>query len=272
MKPREYCCCAIPIVNTGIYATLTEQFVLGILVGVLSLSTPSIVGAVTPSSAPWILAILSFVVAAIQVIGFIGVAKEKPILYRRYVSLHSLTTVAAFAVAAAWLILSATRHSTAKTNCLNDFFTAGDAAQNAQGDVLCDVIPWVDIGVMGGLLAVFGILQTYLYFILSSYGSSQRRDHEKYDRVQNENIPMNPRNDPWDSRQSTDSLYSPRNRTAHGYDHVRQESGGSVSDMIAQPRVQPQDTLSNRPYDEEPHSPPGDKQYGGLYGGAAARA
>jgi hypothetical protein len=83
---------------------------------------------------------------------------------------------------------------------------------------------------------------------------------------------MNPRNDPWDSRQSTDSLYSPRNRTAHGYDHVRQESGGSVSDMIAQPRVQPQDTLSNRPYDEEPHSPPGDKQYGGLYGGAAARA
>jgi hypothetical protein len=41
MKPREYCCCAIPLVNAGIYATLTEQFTLGILVGTLLVSTPS---------------------------------------------------------------------------------------------------------------------------------------------------------------------------------------------------------------------------------------
>lgn len=41
MKPREYCCCAIPLVNPGIYATLTEQFVLGVVVGTLSVATPS---------------------------------------------------------------------------------------------------------------------------------------------------------------------------------------------------------------------------------------
>lgn len=41
MKPRDYCCCAIPIVNAGIYATLIEQFVLGILVGILSMVTPA---------------------------------------------------------------------------------------------------------------------------------------------------------------------------------------------------------------------------------------
>lgn len=41
MKPREYCCCAIPIVNAGIYAALIEQFVLGIVAGTLSIATQS---------------------------------------------------------------------------------------------------------------------------------------------------------------------------------------------------------------------------------------
>lgn len=41
MKPRDYCCCAIPIVNAGIYATLLEQFTLGIVAGTLSVATPS---------------------------------------------------------------------------------------------------------------------------------------------------------------------------------------------------------------------------------------
>ena len=40
MKPREYCCCAIPVMNAGIYATLAEQFVLALLVAVLALATP----------------------------------------------------------------------------------------------------------------------------------------------------------------------------------------------------------------------------------------
>jgi hypothetical protein len=41
MKPRDYCCCAIPLVNAGIYAAIIEQFVLGILAGTLSVATPS---------------------------------------------------------------------------------------------------------------------------------------------------------------------------------------------------------------------------------------
>lgn len=40
-KGREYCCCAIPLVNAGIYITLAEQTVLGIIIGALSLATPS---------------------------------------------------------------------------------------------------------------------------------------------------------------------------------------------------------------------------------------
>lgn len=40
MKPRDYCCCAIPVVNVGIYSTLIEQFALGIIAGTLSVATP----------------------------------------------------------------------------------------------------------------------------------------------------------------------------------------------------------------------------------------
>jgi hypothetical protein len=93
MKPRDYCCCALPIIDAGVYATLTEQFVLGVVVGTLSLATPSsmsrptvseqhliyfialVVGAVTPAMAPWILAIVCFIASGIQGFGFIGVAK-----------------------------------------------------------------------------------------------------------------------------------------------------------------------------------------------------
>jgi hypothetical protein len=46
-------------------------------VSLRSTDRPLVVGAVTPSFAPLLLAILSFVVAAIQVIGFIGVAKVR---------------------------------------------------------------------------------------------------------------------------------------------------------------------------------------------------
>ena len=41
MKAREYCCCAIPLVNAGIYLTLTEHFIVSLLVGILSVATPS---------------------------------------------------------------------------------------------------------------------------------------------------------------------------------------------------------------------------------------
>ena len=41
MKPRDYCCCAIPVLNAGIYVTLFEQLVLAILVAILAVSTPA---------------------------------------------------------------------------------------------------------------------------------------------------------------------------------------------------------------------------------------
>ncbi|KAF9460818.1 hypothetical protein BDZ94DRAFT_1222454 [Collybia nuda] len=249
MKPREYCCCAVPIVNAGIYVILVEQFTLGLVVGILSLATPSIVGAATPSFSAWVLAIVCFVGSAVQVLGFIG---EKPTLYRRYVSLNALITLSVFAVAAAWIIISASKHSTAKSRCLLNFFPSDDTSQ---GDTLCEIFPWVDVGIMGGLWVVLGILHIYIFIVLSSYGSAQRRDHDKYDQLNGDNIPMNRRSDPWDSRLSSDSPRSPAPKhDNHGYNHIRQESGASVSDMLSQPQQMPKDIFSQQDYGYQPRS------------------
>ncbi|KAH9175351.1 hypothetical protein EDB89DRAFT_1946743 [Lactarius sanguifluus] len=229
MKPRDYCCCAIPVVNVGIYSTLTEQFALGIIAGTLSVATPQIVGAATPSIARWVFAIICYVGAMVQVLGFIGVAREKPILYRRYATLNSLVTVAAFSIAAVWIIISATRHSTAKSNCEQKFFTAASDL-TSEGETMCEIFPWVDIGVMGGLWVLLAISQFYFFTIISGYGVGQRGDHEKYNSIYsmtglNSDVPLANRSDPWDSRMDP---------VAGGgrYGHTRQESTQSDGAML----------------------------------------
>lgn len=83
--------------------------------------------------------------------------KEKPILYRRYVTLHGLVLAAAFAIAVVWIIISATRHSTASSNCVRRFFS--DTSLQSQGQSLCEIFSWVDVGIMGGLWLLLAILQ-----------------------------------------------------------------------------------------------------------------
>ncbi|PFH54550.1 hypothetical protein AMATHDRAFT_52193 [Amanita thiersii Skay4041] len=251
MKSRDHCCCAIPLVNAGIYTTISVQFIVGLLVGILSVATPSIVGAATPSFAPWILAIFCFVGAAIQILGFIGVKREKSILYRRYVSLHGILLVGAFAVAAVWIIISATRHETAKKNCLANFFP--DTSGASEGDTLCNIFPWVDIGLMSGLWAVLAVFHLYLWIVISSYGREQRMDHAKYDHLHDfhpltadNGIPMDKR-DPWDTRMSTEGVQNMSGHEGHVYGHVRQESAASASDVINEPYQYPND-VRNRDY------------------------
>ncbi|KAH7931033.1 hypothetical protein BV22DRAFT_1053708 [Leucogyrophana mollusca] len=236
MKPREYCCCAIPLVNPGIYATLTEQFVLGVVVATLAIATPSIVGAATPSFAPWLFAIVCYVGAAIQILGFLGVAQEKAIMYRRYVTLHFGITVAAFAIAAVWIIISASRHSTSQSNCEKTFFpTTSTTTTSSEGQTLCNIFAWADVGIMGGAWVFFGIVQSYFLVVVSSYGSSQRLDHEKYDALNDsmrpltDDIPMADRGGPWDSRASPDL----DGGAGRGYGHSRNES--TVSTVMGAP-------------------------------------
>ncbi|KAJ3800843.1 hypothetical protein GGU11DRAFT_676430 [Lentinula aff. detonsa] len=252
MKVREYCCCAIPLVNAGIYSALTEQLVAAVIIGVLSFATPSIVGAATPSFAPWLLGIVCLVAGAIQVLGFLG---EKHILFRRYITFHSLIIVAAFALAAAWIIISASKHSTAESNCIADFFNTTDSTEQSEGNTLCNIFPWVDVGIMAGIWVWLAIMHIYLYIVINSYSSAQQRDYIKYDALNDpsnplngEGIPMNSR-DPWEANDYTG-----------GYTHGRQTSASSMNDVMNQPVRQPRDGLSYS--DAAPYIPQQNNPYG----------
>jgi hypothetical protein len=59
---------------------------------------------------------------------------------------------------------------------------------------------------------------------------------------------MNRRNDPWDTRNSSDSLRSPIKDSDRGYNHLRQESATSVSDVMSQPQQLARDTFSHQDY------------------------
>lgn len=248
MKPRDYCCCAIPLVNAGIYTTLTEQFVLAIVAGTLSIATPSIVGASTPSVAKVVFAILCYVAAAVQVLGLVGVMKERPITYKRYAALNMFITIAIFSVAAVWIILSATGHNKAKANCQSEFFTSDDTT--SLSDTLCNIFPWVDVGVMGGIWLLLGIVQTYLCFITSSYGKGQRLDHEKYDsmydptRPLTSDIAVSHRSEPWET--SNQNL-------SRGLDNVHSR-GDSVTSMDTVMADKPSQ-FSDNPYGANTYPP-----------------
>ena len=192
MKSREYCCCAIPMVNAGIYATLIEQVVAGVLAGALAFSSPPSTSQDYPMQVMNLAAFsrrccTTFVFCAVawdyllrcgsnsiswfywccqgaqhstsRSFRMLSQAKEKPILYRRYVTLHGIIICVAFATAAVWVIISATRHSTASSNCMQRFFP--DSSLQSQGQTLCNIFPWVDVGIMAGLWVLLAFFQVW---------------------------------------------------------------------------------------------------------------
>ncbi|KAJ7893317.1 hypothetical protein B0H14DRAFT_3671794, partial [Mycena olivaceomarginata] len=166
---------------------------------------------------------------------------EKSILFRRYITLHSLVTTGAFSVALAWIILSLSKHSTAKSNCLASFFAHADSTQETEAETLCNIFPWVDVGVMGGLWVIMAIMHIYLYVVISGYSSAQQRDHAQYDALKdsaipNENIALN--------RYSGDAPYQRHNVGRADYEHLRRESAVSMSDVLSEPMQQAHDPYS----------------------------
>ncbi|TRM66184.1 hypothetical protein BD626DRAFT_486968 [Schizophyllum amplum] len=210
MKPRDYCCCAIPLVNAGIYTLLLEQFVAALLIGILSVGTPEIVGDASPSFASILLGIVAFVACGVQVIGFIAVKTEKTGMFQQYRNLHSVALAALLAIAAAWIIISATGHSKAKTACIDKYFTSDTIEE--ESDTLCEIFTWVDVGIMGGLWVVLAVSHAYFFVVLNSYVTSMKDFRGKYNALRDSSanplndIPMDRRNDPWDSRASVDSV------------------------------------------------------------------
>ena len=219
-------------------------------------------------------------------------------MYRRYTTLHLLLTIAAFSVAAVWIALSASRHKQAKANCETRFFS--NTTEPSEADTLCDIFPWVDIGLMGGLWVLLAVAQVrvfslvgdgprtdlsiklYFYIVISSYGSGQRLDHEKYDSMYDptypltSDAPLNNRGDPWDARPSDDIPLTSR------YQHGREDSFTSVDNITAaDKRGAPYDpyggpTYPSEPgeaYTQEPNPTPHDPYYYNAYnvGGSMPR-
>ncbi|KAG9094689.1 hypothetical protein FS749_012006 [Ceratobasidium sp. UAMH 11750] len=241
MKLHEYCCCAIPILNVGIYTVIGEQFVLGVVAGTLSIATPFIVGASIPSFAPWLLAISCYIVAGVQSIGFIGVFKEKAGLFRKYVMINSVAVIAAFCIAAAFIAVSGTRHNAASDRCEKSFFAAdnnpGAGASNddsGEGEQICEVFTWVILGLMGGLWVTLLSFQSYLLLVTRFYSQSQRADHKKYYTIYSTlDIPLNDRqhDDAWNVRPSTDSWHAGAAMGANDAQyHRRQNSAATYAD------------------------------------------
>jgi len=180
------------MVNAGIYATLIEQLVAGVLIGALAFSTPPStsqdqtypiqVKNLTAFSRRRCTTFIFCVVAwdyllcrggssiswfywccqgaqhpVSRPFRMLSQEKEKSILYRRYVTLHGIIICVAFAIAAVWVIVSATRHSTASSNCMQQFFP--DDSLQSQGQTLCNIFPWVDVGIMAALWVLLAIFQ-----------------------------------------------------------------------------------------------------------------
>ena len=96
-------------------------------------------------------------------------------MFRRYTTLHILITTAAFSVAAVWIILSATRHSHAKGDCEQKFFTA--ATPSSEAETMCQIFPWVDVGIMGGLWVLLAISQVCKDFFVVVLSPDHFPDH-----------------------------------------------------------------------------------------------
>ncbi|KIO33865.1 hypothetical protein M407DRAFT_3860 [Tulasnella calospora MUT 4182] len=232
-KGHEYCCCAIPLMNVGIYLTILEQFTVSLTAGILSIATPRLVGSSIPSFAQWLVAIGAFILCGAQGMGFFGVFKEKATLFQRYVQINAALVAYIFSVSATWIIISATRHGPATTECIQDFFAnnattvdqANAFADDGQGPTICNIFTWVSVGIMGGLWIIMLIFQGYLLLVCRWYSVSQLADHSKYYSIYSvnppEGIPLGDRQrgeDAWDPRPSTESW-----------------SGGQMSPGVARP-------------------------------------
>ncbi|KAG8990853.1 hypothetical protein FRB90_001594, partial [Tulasnella sp. 427] len=246
--------------NVGIYLTILEQFTVSLATGILSIATPKLVGSSIPSVGPWLLAIGSFVSCGVQGMGFFGVFKENASLFQRFVQINAAVVAYIFSVSATWIIVSATRHTTATDKCVQDFFSSNSTstaqasvgADDGQGPTICNIFTWVDVGIMGAFWIVMLIFQGYLLLVCRWYSASQLADHSKYYSIYSVNPPegialgeRQRADDAWDPRPSTESwsggAMSPGvNRSGFGV-HSRQNSdaterayGVSAADAYAE--------------------------------------
>jgi len=202
-KTRDRCCVAVPLYNVGIYAIFAQFAVIALVTGVLSFAAPYIVAVSIPSFGAYILGACCLIVFGLQGWGFFGVYKEKPGTYRKYVHVNMGAVALTFVLALVWIIVSAVKHNTAVTACIEQFVTetensgtstsASDDASlididsgAVSGSSLCSIFTWVQTGIMGGLWLALLIIEVYFVMMSRAYSREQRLDHQRYNSIYTE--------------------------------------------------------------------------------------
>ena len=104
--------------------------------------------------------VLGYVFAGVQLVGFFGIFKDKPALFKSYTILNSIVLYAGLSVAAAFIGASAGRHRAAADACESSFFASGgQSTTDTEGEQICNVFTWAVLGIMVGLWAVLFIVQ-----------------------------------------------------------------------------------------------------------------
>ncbi|BGP15002.1 hypothetical protein JCM10213_002855 [Rhodosporidiobolus nylandii] len=177
---RTYVCCAVPLYNAGIYAILAQFLIISIVAGVLCFAAPDIVSVTTPDFLSYILGVFCILVAVAQPIGFLGVYRERPALFKTYSRINALLVTVALLLSLALIIISAAKHSTGVAACTALF---GADSTDDTAATICNYWTWIQVGIMGLLFVIVGLCEIYFMCYEAIYASEQKLDHQRYNSV-----------------------------------------------------------------------------------------
>lgn len=165
---------------------IIETAFVALCVGILAFAPPPIVGGMgaIPDWAKYIVGIIAFLLAAWQIVGLVTVITDTPWAYKQYSRVTFLGTVVILCFTIAFTVTAAAKHDDAIQACLAEFgqplANDGYGVQEVQSHLddgrrdVCNYLGWADVGLMGGLVVVVGLLQLYMCFMQGQYGKRQR--------------------------------------------------------------------------------------------------
>ena len=231
-RGTRFCCCAFPLVKFGAYLLVIETAFVALCLGILALAPPPIVGGMDaiPSWGKYVVAVIAFVLAAWQILGLCTVVTDSPWSYKQYSRMNFMATVVLLCFTIAFTVTAAAKHNDAIEACLNEFERplandgygveeVQDRLDEGRHDV-CNYLGWADVGLMGGLVVVVGLLQLYMCYMQGQYGKRQRAaQKESLSQHDPGSFPMNPTStwtDPSYGAMSTGTvLHAPSHRNAY---------------------------------------------------------
>ncbi|KAL4398896.1 hypothetical protein ACI68E_004293 [Malassezia pachydermatis] len=175
-----------PLVKFGAYTLTVETAFVALCVGILALAPPPIVGGMgaIPAWGKYVVAVIAFVLAAWQIVGFASIMADHTVLFRWYSRVTFIGTIIILIFTIAFMATAAGLHDNVIPTCLanfeqplaNDGFgiqQVQDRLDQGRRDV-CNILAWADVGLMAGLIIVVGLMQLYMCYMLHKYGQRQR--------------------------------------------------------------------------------------------------